>query len=928
MAQQPKQKGDGQQQQRRDTLTFEQFAGVNTATTRAGVPDEQAYWLDGFMPLSQRNLRTLWDAGAALYSRPTNEIGSFGSITPGSGASGSGPFLDYTLLGGSGSGAAGNIYVQSGTVSSVALVSGGSGYAVNNSLSVAGIGGLTGFAVSVGSVISPTLVCFGFYNIGPTPYAVVFLSDGSAIQINTSTGVTAQILPFGTIQNPTITNIGLTQYGEQYLLVCANQTNGYWVWDGSVLYSAGSLAPEPLITNAGSGYSSPPTISVTGGQGTGAVLQATIANGVVNGLTVINAGHGWLATDSPVVTFSGGTSAGSGASLTAVMGHTTGGTGGNVTFTWTYTGTGHYYALTNININAGGSGYSPPPILTLSFGSTPTGAGWLDNAAPTISIGEIAGGLADPNISPNPANPSNWFNAPSGAFVTAVISDSGYYFVNSVTINSGGAGYGQPPLTSISVSGGSVIQTVLLTPTVLAGAIVNVTINNPGVYSAATQPTLTVNSSTSNATATVSLMPYGEQGTALQTYSGHVWLFNGSVFNFTAPGSVSNFATSAGGGSQKSNVSYLKVGYTNAISTNGFLFLIGDSSMDYVSGVQTTTPSGGSPTTTYTQNNSDPQQGTPYPYVVTPLGQNVVLANSTGMWVSAGGEFVKRSEALDGVWNSVPQFGGLQLSAAIATIFAKEVWMALVPIIDPVLGTAIQTSASVASVGSVISIGSGLPQSVVGQLAYDITNPNSIVTGTTVSSVASVSSALSHVYLSASVASVVSVGDQVAFFVQKLLMYRGNTWWASTQSVPLTFIGYQEINSVFTAWGTDGAKLYPLFQNPSMNFAKGWQTRYWDPQGYEYNDTTTRFWSLWQCFNAAGTNFTLNIDAVGIGTNGQYTNSQPYAITGPTSVGYFTTPPQAVGQQGVLMGMTCYTNAADMALISAKLLPDAYNYRG
>src|ERR1700722_138692 len=183
MAQQPKQKADGQQQQRRDTLTFEQFAGVNTATTRAGVPDEQAYWLDGFMPLSQRNLRTLWDAGPAIYGRPINEIGSFGSITPGSGGSG-GPYLGQSLLGGSGSGAIGNIYMQSGSVSSVGLVSGGGGYAVNNSLSVSGVTGLTGFSVLVGSVLTPTLICFGFYNIGPTPYAVVFLSDGSAIQIN------------------------------------------------------------------------------------------------------------------------------------------------------------------------------------------------------------------------------------------------------------------------------------------------------------------------------------------------------------------------------------------------------------------------------------------------------------------------------------------------------------------------------------------------------------------------------------------------------------------------------------------------------------------------------------------------------------------------------------------------------------------------
>ena len=58
-------------------------------------------------------------------------------------------------------------------------------------------------------------------------------------------------------------------------------------------------------------------------------------------------------------------------------------------------------------------------------------------------------------------------------------------------------------------------------------------------------------------------------------------------------------SSSAGGGSDQTNNSYTKVGYTQLVSTNGFLFLIGDNSMDYISGVVTNTPQGGNPTTTY-----------------------------------------------------------------------------------------------------------------------------------------------------------------------------------------------------------------------------------------------------------------------------------------------------------------------------------------
>ena len=37
-----------------EPLMFEEFGGINTATTRPGVDDKQAYWIDGFIPLDQR----------------------------------------------------------------------------------------------------------------------------------------------------------------------------------------------------------------------------------------------------------------------------------------------------------------------------------------------------------------------------------------------------------------------------------------------------------------------------------------------------------------------------------------------------------------------------------------------------------------------------------------------------------------------------------------------------------------------------------------------------------------------------------------------------------------------------------------------------------------------------------------------------------
>ncbi|MGE4169149.1 MAG: phage tail sheath subtilisin-like domain-containing protein [Candidatus Margulisiibacteriota bacterium] len=66
----------------------------------------------------------------------------------------------------------------------------------------------------------------------------------------------------------------------------------------------------------GSGYTSAPTVSLTGGGGTGATATATVVSGVVTALTITNRGHGY--TSAPTVGFSGG--GGTGAAGTATVG--------------------------------------------------------------------------------------------------------------------------------------------------------------------------------------------------------------------------------------------------------------------------------------------------------------------------------------------------------------------------------------------------------------------------------------------------------------------------------------------------------------------------------------------------------------------------------------------------------------------------------
>src|SRR5262249_53834866 len=152
------------------------------------------------------------------------------------------------------------------------------------------------------------------------------------------------------------------------------------------------------------------------------------------------------------------------------------------------------------------------------------------------------------------------------------------------------------------------------------------------------------------ASATVMLMPYGVQGNAVETYQGRVWVAKDATIFFTAPGSFSDFSTSNGGGNFTSSDSFLQIGFVQLISANGFLYLVADSSINYISGVQTT---GSPPTTTFTNQNADPEVGSPYPASVETFGREIMFANAFGIHVCNGAQVQKVSEPLDGVYNTV-----------------------------------------------------------------------------------------------------------------------------------------------------------------------------------------------------------------------------------------------------------------------------------
>ena len=115
--------------------------------------------------------------------------------------------------------------------------------------------------------------------------------------------------PTSTVNSITLTNGG-SGYTSAPTVVITGTNTTIATATATISASVRSIA----VTANGSGYTSVPTVTFTGGGGSGATATASVAT-IVSSLTVTAGGTGY--TSAPTVTFSGG--GGSGASGTAVL---------------------------------------------------------------------------------------------------------------------------------------------------------------------------------------------------------------------------------------------------------------------------------------------------------------------------------------------------------------------------------------------------------------------------------------------------------------------------------------------------------------------------------------------------------------------------------------------------------------------------------
>lgn len=207
------------------------------------------------------------------------------------------------------------------------------------------------------------------------------------------------------------------------------------------------------VANAGTGYTSAPTVTISGGGGTGATATAQVQNGVVVSLTVNSGGSGY--TSDPTVTISGG----GGTGATAVAYRDVVCRAIDIT-TETFTKVTPRYeptAATPINelkylahcrqVNTGDKEVSSTKDdgwFSVVIGNRFAGPG----AGPVIKLTLNAEGLNYTSA------PDVTFSGGGGTGATAVaqVKDG---VLTSLTLTAGGTGYTSPPEISFSGGGGS-----------------------------------------------------------------------------------------------------------------------------------------------------------------------------------------------------------------------------------------------------------------------------------------------------------------------------------------------------------------------------------------------------------------------------------------------------------------------------------------
>ena len=571
------------------------------------------------------------------------------------------------------------------------------------------------------------------------------------------------------------------------------------------LGSAGVSAIE--VTAGGSGYGTPPTVAIGGG---GEVTS--VSDSMTEGLF----------TAPPTVAFSGG-----------------GGSGATGTVTTAVYGGTHYY-VTGVSVTSSGSGYTSAPTVVF------TGSGSGASATATISVAAtatatVSGGVVTVISVTSPG--SGFVVAPSvtltggggtGATAVALLGAGG---VSAIVVVDAGSGFIRPPLLSL-VGGGGAGATggVVLTPTSLAS--INLTASGSGYT---TPPTATITSGDGNgsgATATTTISNgvvaivtltnagSGYTSSPIVTFTGGGGTGAGAAAVLTPTSIASAYVSNSGFGYTSAPAVEVLAGSNNAASATLDLMPFG------VSGSCLETFN----SRVWIANPAPPLFGT------LPPGGNFSFSSAGSFTdfstVNGGGEFTNSDRFLLTSYEGLRQSNGylyvfgdgsVSVISNVQTIGSPATTTFTYQNVEPQAGLTWRDSMQ--DFGRAVTFGNetgryglygGNVTKISGKLDRLFLNALFPPTGGAVAP-SGATATLFDVKHDLMLMTIVDPDTGLSRNV--MATWNEKTWTITSQSVNLVYIGPQKVKSVFTAWGTDGTKLYPLFQQPSVTLVKRLDTK-------------------------------------------------------------------------------------------------------
>ena len=464
---------------------------------------------------------------------------------------------------------------------------------------------------------SNTVQTLTSWNVNNQDYIFAFQSDGSAQYYNVTSGTTGNLANASTFSS---TGVRVRQWKNDRIII-SDPNKGYSTWNGTDLITVGCISTIG-ITNAGAGYTTAPTVTIsapnqTNGVQATAVASISNASGTIISAQVTNIGSGY--TSLPTVTIDPPSSQfGVQAQGSPTI------SGGNVVA---------------ITITNPGSGYTTAPSITI------TGGGGSSATANAV----LGSGLVSAITITNPG--SGYTATPTvtisgGGATTNATAVAGFLTFNTgavgVVLSNGGTGYTSAPTVNITAAPGGGTNAAA-TAIVNGGVVTQIVVTNPGAGYTST-PTISFSGGSGNNAAATGVLT-SDSSVDIASFQGRVWIAQGRTVFYSAAGSYNDFVTvSAGNLNLQDDTLHSKI--TALISANNFLYVFGDDSINVFSDVRVGTTG----LTTFTNTNVSASIGSKRIDAIFPYFRSLLFMNDYGVYALVGATTTKLSDSLDGIF--------------------------------------------------------------------------------------------------------------------------------------------------------------------------------------------------------------------------------------------------------------------------------------